>query len=102
VSRFNEEQIIDVLRQHEAGARIAASTQRLDRAINASRTLPSNGVDRTSLDCGTYRCLASNGDGAPEDSRPRSHLSFFWCGLGQIYNGEILKGVALMNAAAAP
>jgi len=23
-------------------------------------------------------------------------LSFFWCGLGQIYNGEILKGVALM------
>jgi len=32
VSRFNEEQIIDVLRQHEAGARIAASTQRLDRA----------------------------------------------------------------------
>jgi DNA-binding GntR family transcriptional regulator len=38
VSRFNEEQIIDVLRQHEAGARIAASTQRLDRAINASRT----------------------------------------------------------------
>jgi len=30
VSRFNEEQIIDVLRQHEAGARIAASTQRLD------------------------------------------------------------------------
>ncbi|MGO9451733.1 MAG: hypothetical protein ACLQDV_11940 [Candidatus Binataceae bacterium] len=23
-------------------------------------------------------------------------LSFFWCGLGQIYNGEILKGTALM------
>ena len=23
-------------------------------------------------------------------------LSFFWCGLGQIYNGEIPKGVALM------
>ena len=23
-------------------------------------------------------------------------LSFFWCGLGQIYNGEIRKGVALM------
>ena len=23
-------------------------------------------------------------------------LSFFWCGLGQIYNGEILKGVGLM------
>jgi TM2 domain-containing membrane protein YozV len=23
-------------------------------------------------------------------------LSFFWCGLGQIYNGEILKGLALM------
>ena len=27
MSRFNEEQIIDVLRQHEAGARIAASTR---------------------------------------------------------------------------
>jgi len=26
VSRFNEEQIIGVLRQHEAGAKIAAST----------------------------------------------------------------------------
>jgi TM2 domain-containing membrane protein YozV len=25
-------------------------------------------------------------------------LSFFWCGLGQIYNGEILKGLALMVA----
>jgi TM2 domain-containing membrane protein YozV len=25
-------------------------------------------------------------------------LSFFWCGLGQIYNGEILKGVGLMIA----
>jgi TM2 domain-containing membrane protein YozV len=23
-------------------------------------------------------------------------LSFFWCGLGQIYNGQILKGVGLM------
>ncbi len=23
-------------------------------------------------------------------------LSFFWCGLGQIYNGEIPKGFALM------
>jgi TM2 domain-containing membrane protein YozV len=23
-------------------------------------------------------------------------LSFFWCGLGQIYNGEIPKGVVLM------
>jgi TM2 domain-containing membrane protein YozV len=23
-------------------------------------------------------------------------LSFFWCGLGQIYNGEIAKGLALM------
>jgi TM2 domain-containing membrane protein YozV len=23
-------------------------------------------------------------------------LSFFWCGLGQIYNGQILKGVGLL------
>lgn len=23
-------------------------------------------------------------------------LSFFWCGLGQIYNGQILKGVAML------
>jgi TM2 domain-containing membrane protein YozV len=23
-------------------------------------------------------------------------LSFFWCGLGQIYNGRIIKGVILM------
>jgi len=29
------------------------------------------------LDCLTYRCLASNGDGAPEESRPRSHPIFF-------------------------
>jgi len=25
-------------------------------------------------------------------------LSFFWCGLGQIYTGQILKGVGLMIA----
>jgi TM2 domain-containing membrane protein YozV len=25
-------------------------------------------------------------------------LSFFWCGLGQIYNGEIGKGIAMMIA----
>ena len=23
-------------------------------------------------------------------------LSFFWCGLGQIYNGQIFKGVAML------
>jgi TM2 domain-containing membrane protein YozV len=23
-------------------------------------------------------------------------LSFFWCGLGQIYNGKVWKGVCLM------
>ena len=23
-------------------------------------------------------------------------LSFFWCGLGQIYNGQILRGILLM------
>jgi TM2 domain-containing membrane protein YozV len=23
-------------------------------------------------------------------------LSFFWCGLGQLYNGQILKGLGLM------
>jgi TM2 domain-containing membrane protein YozV len=25
-------------------------------------------------------------------------LSFFWCGLGQIYNGEFAKGIAMMIA----
>jgi hypothetical protein len=39
VSRFNEEQIIGALRQPEAGARIAASTQRLDRAINENASI---------------------------------------------------------------
>ena len=25
-------------------------------------------------------------------------LSFFWCGLGQIYNGQIGKGIAMLVA----
>jgi TM2 domain-containing membrane protein YozV len=25
-------------------------------------------------------------------------LSFFWCGLGQIYNGQIVKGILMLAA----
>jgi len=34
--------------------------------------------------------------GAEKSPGVAAVLSFFWCGLGQIYNGQILKGIILM------
>lgn len=34
----------------------------------------------------------------PKNSGVAVLLSFFWSGLGQIYNGQILKGILMMGA----